>query len=136
MHFQSLSCVCFFSTVLMVARQVPLSLGFSRHEYQSGLSFPSPEDIPDPDIEPASPASPAFSGRFFTIEPSGKPNCNYTYICVYIYNYTYIYINYTYISSVLFSSVTLLCPTLCVPMDCTRQASLSITKFRSCPLSR
>ena len=35
---------------------VPLSMGFSRQEYWRGLSFPSPEDIPDPGIEPWSPA--------------------------------------------------------------------------------
>ena len=41
--------------------------------YQSGLPFPSPEDLPDPDIEPISPASPTLAGGFFTIEPPGKP---------------------------------------------------------------
>ena len=39
-----------------VAHQVPLSMGFSRQEYWSGLSIPSPEDLPDPGIEPRSPA--------------------------------------------------------------------------------
>ena len=39
-----------------VARQTPLSLGFSRQEYWSGLPFPSPVDLPDPGIEPTSPA--------------------------------------------------------------------------------
>ena len=38
------------------ARQAPLSLGFSRQEYWSGLPRPPPEDLPDPDIKPASPA--------------------------------------------------------------------------------
>ena len=37
-----------------VARQAPLSMGFSRQEYWSGLPFPSPEDLPDPGIEPGS----------------------------------------------------------------------------------
>ena len=37
-----------------VARQAPLSMGFSRQEYWSGLSFPSPEDLPDEGIEPGS----------------------------------------------------------------------------------
>ena len=36
--------------------QAPLSMGFSRQEYWSGLPFPSPEDLPDPGIEPGSPA--------------------------------------------------------------------------------
>ena len=38
------------------AYQAPLSMGFSRQEYWSGLPFPSPEDLPDPGIEPRSPA--------------------------------------------------------------------------------
>ena len=43
-------------TLWTVARQAPLSMGFSRQEYQSGLPFPSPRDLPDPGIEPTSPA--------------------------------------------------------------------------------
>ena len=38
-----------------LAYQAPLSMGFSRQEYWSGLPFPSPEDLPDPGIEPGSP---------------------------------------------------------------------------------
>ena len=38
-----------------IARQAPLSIGFSRQEYWSGLPFPSPGDLPDPGIEPRSP---------------------------------------------------------------------------------
>ena len=41
-----------------VARQAPLSMGFSRQEHWSGLLFPSPGDLPDPGIEPVSPVSP------------------------------------------------------------------------------
>ena len=49
-------------------------MGFLRQEYGSGLPFPSPGDLPDPGIEPASPAGdPALAGRFFTAEPLGKP---------------------------------------------------------------
>ena len=44
-----------------VASQAPLSTGFSRHEYWSGLPFPSPGDLPDPGIEPRSPALQADS---------------------------------------------------------------------------
>ena len=44
-----------------VAHQVPLSMGFSRKEYWSGLPFPSPGDRPDPGIEPRSPALQADS---------------------------------------------------------------------------
>ena len=43
-----------------VAYQAPQSMEFSRQEYWSGLSFPSPGDLPDPGIEPGSPASPAL----------------------------------------------------------------------------
>ena len=39
-----------------VAHQAPLSMGFSRQEYWSGLPLPSPRDLPDPGIEPGSPA--------------------------------------------------------------------------------
>ena len=41
------------------------SIGFSRQENWNGLSFPTPGDVPDADIEPASLASPALTGRFF-----------------------------------------------------------------------
>ena len=44
---------------------------FSRQEYWSGLPFPFPGDLPNPEIEPV---SPALAGRFFTTEPLGKPN--------------------------------------------------------------
>ena len=46
--------------------QAPLSVGFSRQEYGSGLPFPSPGDISDPGIEPQSLASAACTGRFFS----------------------------------------------------------------------
>ena len=48
------------------SHQAPLSMRFPREEYRSGLPFPSPGDLPDPGIEPASPATPALAGRFFT----------------------------------------------------------------------
>ena len=57
---------CLTVTLWTVARQAPLSVGFSRQEYWSGLSFPSPGDLPDPGIEPASLMSLALAGRFFT----------------------------------------------------------------------
>ena len=44
-----------------VAHQAPLSMGFSRQQYWSGLPFPSPGDLPDPGIEPGSPALQADS---------------------------------------------------------------------------
>ena len=51
-----LSCVQLFVTPWTVARQAPLSMGFSRQEYWSGLPFPSPGDLPDPGIKPGSSA--------------------------------------------------------------------------------
>ena len=68
-----LSSVQLFATPWTVAHQAPLSLGFSRQEYWSGLPFPPPGDLPDPVIELISPVSPALAGRFFTTEPLGKP---------------------------------------------------------------
>ena len=62
-HF---SCVHLFLTPWPVAHQAPLSMGFSRREYWSGLPCPPPEDLPDPGIEPDSLTSPALAGRFFT----------------------------------------------------------------------
>ena len=50
-----------FATPWTVALQAPPSMRFSRQEYQSGLPFPSLGDIPDPGIEPVSPASQADS---------------------------------------------------------------------------
>ena len=64
-----LSCfsrVLFCMTLWTVVSQAPLSMGFSRKEYWSGLPCPSPGDLPDPGIEPTSLMSPALAGRFFT----------------------------------------------------------------------
>ena len=49
-----------------IAYQAPLSMGFSRQEYWSGLPCPPPEDLPNPGIGPESFKSPALSGGFFT----------------------------------------------------------------------
>ena len=56
-----------------VAHQSPLSVEFSRQEYQSGLPFPSPGNPPYPGIEPTSPALAGITGGFFTAEPRGGP---------------------------------------------------------------
>ena len=61
-HAQLLSCVPLVATPWTVAHQAPLSMGFSRQEYRSGLPFLSPGDFPDPGVEPV---SPALTGRFF-----------------------------------------------------------------------
>ena len=57
-----------------VAHQAPPSMGFSRQEYWSGLPFSSPGDLPDPGIEPR---SPALQAEALTSEPPGKPQCIY-----------------------------------------------------------
>ena len=63
--------------------QAPLSMGFPRQEYWSGLPFPSPGYLSNPGIEPN---SPALAGGFFTTEPQGKPKLYIQYIqfCVYL----------------------------------------------------
>ena len=67
---QSLSPVWFSATPRTVAHQAPLPMGLSRQEHWSRLPCPPPGDLPDPGIEPA---SPALAGRFFTTELPRKP---------------------------------------------------------------
>ena len=69
----ALSRVQLFVAPWAVAHQAPLSMEFSRQEYWSGLSLPTPGDLPDLGVKPTSPVSPALAGRFFTTEPPGKP---------------------------------------------------------------
>ena len=78
-NFISLALICCFSRSVpsnsfvnpwTIACQAPLSMGFSRQEYRSGLPFPPPGDHLDPEIELSAPAS---AGGFFTSEPPGKP---------------------------------------------------------------
>ena len=56
LRLSSFSHVQFFAALWTVAHQSPLSMGFSRQEYRSGLPFLSPWALPDPGIEPGSPA--------------------------------------------------------------------------------
>ena len=63
----------------VIAHETPLYMLFSRQEYLSGLSFPSPGDRPDPGIKHMSLASPAEAGRFLTNEPPGKPSHELVY---------------------------------------------------------
>ena len=65
---KSLSRVRLFATPWNGAHQAPLSMGFSRQEYWSGLPFPSPGDLPDPGIELR---SPALQADALTSEPPG-----------------------------------------------------------------
>ena len=59
-----------------VARQAPLSMGFSRQEYQSGLPCPPPGDLPNPGIEPKALPSPALAGGFFTTSATWEASSN------------------------------------------------------------
>ena len=70
------SCVQLFATPWTVARQAPLSMGFSRQEYWSGLPCPPPQDLPNPGIKPVSPASPALQAGSLPPGPPGKPYIN------------------------------------------------------------
>ena len=63
--YHVLSHIRLFASPWTVARQTPLSMGFPRQESQRELPFPSPGDIPDSGIKPA---SPALAGGFFTTE--------------------------------------------------------------------
>ena len=70
-------CACSVTSVVSdsatpwtTAHQSPLSTGFSRQEYWSGLPFPTPGDLPKPGMEPA---SPALAGELLPLLPPGKP---------------------------------------------------------------
>ena len=75
----SLSCGWLFATPRTAALQALLSMGFSRQDYWSGLPFPSPEDLPDPGIEPWSPALQADSLPFELLR--SPLNCKDPPIC-------------------------------------------------------
>ena len=70
MKVKSLSRVQLFATLWTVAHHAPLSMGFSRQEYWSGLPFPSPGDLPNPGMELWSPTLQADS---LPSEPPGNP---------------------------------------------------------------
>ena len=70
---QSLSRVRFFVIPWTVAPQAPLSMGFSRQEYWSGLPCPPPGDLSNSGIKPVSLTSPALGGGFFTTSATSSP---------------------------------------------------------------
>ena len=102
---KSLSHVCLFVTLWTVACQAPLSMGFSRQEYWSGLPFPSPGDLPNPEIEPG---SPALQADALSSEPPGKPQQRDSE-----------------------SEVAQSCLTLSNPMDCSQPHGLQPAKGRT-----
>ena len=81
MHAKSLQS-CLILCDPMDCSQAPLSMGFSRQEYWSGLPFPPPGDLPNLGIEPASLMSPALVNRFFTTSA--------TWEAMYIYSTKYV----------------------------------------------
>ena len=76
---QSLSRVRLFAAPRTVACQAPLSVGFQRQEYCSGLPCPPPGDLPKPGIEPK---SPALAGGSFTTELPGNPVTSSGSLCM------------------------------------------------------
>ena len=85
------------ATPWTIACQAPLSIGFSRQEYWSGLTCPPPGNLPNKGIKPASLTSPALAGRCFTTSATWEDYvcvciCMYVYIYTYIHMYVYIYI--------------------------------------------
>ena len=75
-YAQLFSHVTLFPTPRTVAHKAPLSMGFSRHEYWSGLPFASPGSLPDPGTKPE---PTVLAGRLFTTEPPGKPTLPLTW---------------------------------------------------------
>ena len=65
--------VLFFGTLWTIAHQASLSIGFSRQEYWNVLPCPSPGDLPDPGIQPASPAAPASQADSLPLSHQGNP---------------------------------------------------------------
>ena len=97
-----LSCfshVQLFATPWTVAHWAPLSIGFSRQKYWSGLPWPSSGDLPDLGIKPVSLMSPALAGKFFTTSTTWEAPCVCVCVCVKVL-------------------VTQSCLTLCNPVDC------------------
>ena len=89
-----------FATPWTVAHQTPLSMGFSRQEYWSGLPYPPPGDLPNPGVEPR---SPAFQVDSLPAETQGKMVGLIRWESE--------------------SEVAQSCPTLCDPIDCSLPGS-------------
>ena len=112
-----------FMTLWVAAHQAPLSMEFSKQEYWTGLPCPTPGDLPDPRIEPSSPASQV---DFLPIEPPESP---YICLCVYIYMDVCVCV---------WKKKWKSCMTLCNPMDYTVHGILQarILEWVAIPFSR
>ena len=89
---KSLSCVWLFATLWTVAYKDSPSIGFSRQEYWSGLPFPSPGDLPDPGIDPGSPAMEADANH------RGSPICHRVHVILTLRNV--FFLNRVHLSSI------------------------------------
>ena len=76
----ALSCAGLFVTLWTVALQVPLPMGFFRQEYQSGMPFSTPGDLPNPEIKPTTHESPALVDGFFTTSARKYLSTGKTYV--------------------------------------------------------
>ena len=87
-HALMLSPVRLIVTLWVIAHQVPLSIGFFRQEYWSGLLFPSPGDLHNPGIEPASFVCLTLAGKLFTTRTTWEDQ--HVWMSIYVSTYTYI----------------------------------------------
>ena len=75
MNWSHFSRVWLFAILWTIVHQAPLSMGFSRQEYWSGLPSPPPGDLPDPGTKPSSLTSPALAAGFFTTTATQESLC-------------------------------------------------------------
>ena len=78
------SCLTLFSS-WTIAHQAPLPMEFSRQKYWRGVPSPTPGDLPEPEIEPESLASPALAGGFFTTSAAWETNSIKTLKMVHVF---------------------------------------------------
>ena len=120
----------------IVAHQTPLSMGFTRQEYWSGLPFPSPGDLPDPGNECP---SPVVAGRFFTTEPPRRPNITIYCCCCSVPKSCPTLCDPHGLQNTMFPCLSLsprVCSNLCLLSQwCHPIISSSVVPFSSCPLS-
>ena len=100
----------------MMAHQAPQSMEFSRQGYWSGLTFPSPGNLPDPRIEPRFPALQVDS---LLLEPPGKPRL---WDCLFLSSVVFSFVCFGTVL-LLLSEVAQSCLTICDPMDCSLPGS-------------
>ena len=102
-----------YLTPWTVAHQAPLSMGFSRQEYWSGLPFPSPGYLPDPGIELASLMSPVLAGRLFITSITWEAPILHLILAKRLRSDLHLFCAAAAAAAKLIQS----CPTLCDPID-------------------